>query len=74
MSGYGNLVIIKHNNQYLTAYGHNAKIFVKEGQFVKKGQRIAIMGRINRQSFGLHFEVRKSGKPINPMKVLPAVS
>jgi lipoprotein NlpD len=70
LSGYGNLIIIKHNNQYLTAYGNNSKNFVKEGQQVKQGQVIAQMGRVNHKFWGLHFEIRKSGKPVNPLKYL----
>lgn len=68
--GYGNLIIIKHDNQFLTAYGNNSRNFVREGQRVKKGQVIAKMGLVNRQYWGLHFEIRKAGKPINPLNYL----
>lgn len=68
--GYGNLIIIKHDNQYLTAYGNNSRNFVREGQHVKKGQVIAKMGLVNRQYWGLHFEIRKAGKPKNPLNYL----
>lgn len=67
LAGYGNLIIIKHDNRYLTAYANNARTFVKEGQSIKKGQVIAEMGLIDRRYWGVHFEVRKSGKPVNPL-------
>lgn len=70
LSGYGNLIIIKHNNQYLTAYGNNARNFVQEGQQVKKGQVIAQMGMVDRKYWGLHFEIRKAGQPVNPLNYL----
>jgi len=70
LSGYGNLIIIKHNNQYLTAYGNNSKLFVKEGQQVKPGQVIAQLGKVDRKYWGLHFEIRKAGKPVNPLNYL----
>ncbi len=65
--GYVNLVIIKHNNQFLTAYGNNAKYFVKEGQHVIAGQVIGEVGRLDRKYWGLHFEIRHAGKPVNPL-------
>jgi lipoprotein NlpD len=65
--GYGNLVIIKHDNQFLTAYGNNAKYFVKEGQHVIAGQVIGEVGRLDRKYWGLHFEIRHAGKPVNPL-------
>ncbi|KTD16220.1 peptidoglycan DD-metalloendopeptidase family protein [Legionella jordanis] len=67
LSGYGNLIIIKHNNQFLTAYGNNLKNLVKEGQTVKAGQVIAEMGMIDRRFWGVHFEIRMAGKPVNPL-------
>lgn len=70
LRGYGNLVIIKHENNYLTAYAHNSKILVKEGEMVKRGQRIADMGDSDAESVMLHFEVRRQGKPVDPMKFL----
>lgn len=70
LSSYGNLIIIKHDNQYLTAYGNNARNFVKEGQRVKAGQVIAQMGLVDRRFWGLHFEIRKAGKPVNPLNYL----
>jgi lipoprotein NlpD len=72
LRGYGNLVIIKHNNTYLTAYAHNQSISVKEDQIVRRGQKIAEMGSSDASRVQLHFEVRRLGKPIDPMKVLPA--
>lgn len=70
LRGYGNLVIIKHNQDFLSAYAHNEKILVKEQQEVKKGQQIATMGNSEAKSVVLHFEVRYKGKPIDPLKVL----
>lgn len=69
--GYGQLIIIKHNNKYLSAYGHNSRLLVKEGQVVKKGKHIANMGSANSGKSMLHFEVRKFGKPVDPMALLP---
>lgn len=69
--GYGNLIIIKHNEEFLSAYAHNAKLFVKEGQYVKSGQPIAEMGQLNGKGYILHFEIRQYGKPINPKSCLP---
>jgi lipoprotein NlpD len=71
LRGYGNLVIIKHNNTYLTAYAHNQTLLVKEDQFVKRGQKIAEMGSSDSDRVQLHFEIRKQGKPIDPAKLLP---
>ncbi|HET7865324.1 MAG TPA: peptidoglycan DD-metalloendopeptidase family protein [Burkholderiaceae bacterium] len=71
LRGYGNLVIIKHNNTYLTAYAHNKTLLVREDQPVKRGQKIAEMGSTDAQRVQLHFEVRKQGKPIDPARVLP---
>ncbi|MET0517830.1 MAG: peptidoglycan DD-metalloendopeptidase family protein [Burkholderiaceae bacterium] len=72
LRGYGNLVIIKHNATYLTAYAHNQTLLVKEDQVVRKGQKIAEMGSSDADSVKLHFEVRKQGKPVDPAKLLPA--
>jgi lipoprotein NlpD len=72
LRGYGNLIIIKHDNTYLTAYAHNQALLVKEDQSVKKGQKIAEMGNSDADRVKLHFEVRKQGKPVDPIKYLPA--
>lgn len=69
--GYGRLIIIKHNNKYLSAYGHNNKLLVTEGDVVKKGQHIADMGLAHSGQAMLHFEIRKYGKPVNPVTYLP---
>lgn len=66
LRGYGNLVIVQHNTMFLTAYGHNQNLLVKEGQTVKRGQTIARMGNTDADRVKLHFEVRQSGKPVNP--------
>lgn len=70
--GYGNLVIIKHNNNLLSAYAHNKTILVKEGQQVTKGQKIAEMGNSDSDAVMLHFEIRQQGKPVDPAKYLPS--
>ena len=70
LRGYGNLVIVKHDNTYLTAYAHNRTLLVKEGDSVRKGQRIAEMGDSDANMVKLHFEVRVNGKPVNPMQFL----
>ena len=70
--GYGQLIIVKHNDTYLSAYGHNASLLVKEGQNIKKGQRIATMGEGPGLEPRLHFEIRRNGKPVNPRQYLPA--
>ncbi len=70
LAGYGNLIIIKHNNEYLTAYGNNARNLVSEGQRVKVGQLIAEAGVIDRKYWGVHFEIRKRGIPVNPLNYL----
>ena len=72
LRGYGNLVILKHNNTYLTAYAHNQTLLVKEDQAVTKGQRIAEMGSSDADRVKLHFEIRKQGKPVDPSKYLPS--
>ena len=71
LRGYGRLVIIKHNDDYLSAYAHNDKILVKEQQNVKAGEKIAKMGDTDAERVMLHFEVRFRGKSVNPMKYLP---
>jgi lipoprotein NlpD len=71
LRGYGNLVIIKHNTTYLTAYAHNQTLLVKEEQSVKRGQKIAEMGATDAERVQLHFEIRKQGKPIDPARLLP---
>jgi len=70
IAGYGNLIIIKHDNQYLTAYGNNRRNLVKEGQKIKAGQIIAEMGIIDRRYYGVHFEIRQSGRPVNPLSYI----
>jgi lipoprotein NlpD len=70
LRGYGNLVIVKHDNTYLTAYAHNSKLLVKEGDTVRKGQKIAEMGDTDATSTKLHFELRVNGKPVNPTPYL----
>ncbi len=72
LRGYGNLVIIKHNNTYLTAYAHNQKLLVKEDQRVRRGEKIAEMGSTDSDRVKLHFEVRRQGKPVDPTRFLPA--
>jgi lipoprotein NlpD len=69
--GYGRLIIVKHNNKYLSAYGHNDRLLVKEGDQVKKGDPIATMGTSNNGKAMLHFEIRRYGKPIDPSSLLP---
>ncbi len=69
--GYGNVVIVKHNNTYLTAYAHNQALLVKEDQAVRRGQRIAEMGATEAERVQLHFEIRRLGKPIDPVRLLP---
>ena len=69
--GYGELVIIKHSEQWLSAYGHNRRRLVNEGQLVKAGEQIAEMGRSGAARDMLHFEVRYNGKPVDPLLYLP---
>jgi lipoprotein NlpD len=69
--GYGELIIVKHNDQWLSAYGHNRSRLVNEGQIVKAGQQIAEMGRSGAARDMLHFEIRYNGKPVNPLAYLP---
>ncbi|MEL7293203.1 MAG: murein hydrolase activator NlpD [Pseudomonadota bacterium] len=71
LRGYGNLVIIKHNDNYLSAYAHNDRLLVHEGQSVKAGQKIATMGSSGTSSVRLHFEIRYQGKSVNPKRYLP---
>jgi len=72
LRGYGNLIILKHNNTYLTAYAHNQTLLVKEDQSVRKGQKIAEMGNSDADRVKLHFEIRRQGKPVDPAQYLPA--
>jgi lipoprotein NlpD len=72
LRGYGNIVIIKHNNTYITAYAHNRTLLVKEEQAVRRGQRIAEMGSTDAERVQLHFELRRNGVAVDPMKHLPA--
>ena len=71
LRGYGKMVIVKHPGEYLTAYAHNHAILVKEGQWVKSGQKIAEMGDTESDRVKLHFEIRQYGKPVDPLKILP---
>lgn len=71
LRGYGRMIIIKHNEQWLTAYAHNEKILVQKDQQITQGQKIAEMGSSDTDSVKLHFEIRKQGKPVDPMKYLP---
>lgn len=73
LRGYGNLIIIKHNSMLLTAYAHNSKSFVQSGDWVKNGQKIAEMGNTGTQRTMLHFEIRRNGKPIDPLLFLNRV-
>jgi lipoprotein NlpD len=72
LRGYGNLIILKHNNTFLTAYAHNQTLLVKEDQTVRKGQKIAEMGNSDADRVKLHFEIRRQGKPVDPAQYLPA--
>ena len=74
LRGYGKLIIIKHNNEYLSAYAHNNKLLVTEGQAVSRGGVIAEMGKTDSKLVRLHFEIRKNGKPVDPLKYLPRIS
>ena len=71
LRGYGNLIILKHNNTFLTAYAHNQTLLVREDQTVKRGQKIAEMGNSDSDKVKLHFEIRRQGKPVDPAKYLP---
>lgn len=70
--GYGKLIILKHNDTYLSAYGHNASLLVSEGENIEKGQRIATMGEGPGREPRLHFEIRQNGQPVDPRRYLPA--
>jgi lipoprotein NlpD len=72
LRGYGNLLIIKHSDDFLSAYAHNRQILVKEGQSVKRGQRVAELGQSDADRPKLHFEIRRRGQPVDPLKYLPA--
>ena len=69
--GFGKLIVIKHNNTYLSVYAHNNELLVKEGQNISRGQKIAEMGSTDADQVKLHFEIRRFGKPIDPLKLLP---
>ena len=69
--GYGQLIILKHNDTYLSAYGYNASLLVEEGEKINKGQRIATMGEGPERKARLHFEIRRNGTPVNPRQFLP---
>ena len=69
--GYGQLLIIKHDDRFLSAYGHNRKLVVVEGEAVAQGQQIAEMGDTGTNTVKLHFELRRDGKPVNPLGFLP---
>ena len=71
LKGYGNLIIIKHNDAYLSAYAHNRSIYVKEGDQIAQGQKIAEVGSSDTNQAKLHFEIRKSGTPVSPLGLLP---
>jgi lipoprotein NlpD len=71
LRGYGNLIILKHNNTFLSAYAHNQTLLVKEDQVIKRGQKIAEMGSSDADQVKLHFEIRRQGKPVDPAKYLP---
>ena len=72
LRGYGNLIILKHNTTYLTAYAHNQTLLVKEDQNVRRGQKIAEMGSTDADRVKLHFEIRRQGKPVDPQRYLPS--
>ena len=72
LRGYGKLIIIKHNNTFLSAYAYNSLLLVKEGDRVAKGQKIAEMGNTDTDAVKLHFEIREQGKPVDPLKYLPS--
>ena len=69
---YGNLLIIKHSQSYLSAYAHNRKLLVKEGTVVKAGQKIDELGKSGTEKPKLHFEITKNGKPVDPLRYLPS--
>ncbi len=71
LKGYGNLIIVKHNDEFLSAYGHNRKLLAKEGDRVASGQQIAEMGQTGKDGSILHFEIRRKGRPVDPVLYLP---
>ena len=71
LAGYGRLIIMKHNNSYLSAYAHNRELLVGEGDSVKAGQKIAEIGSTGTTEPKLHFEIRRNGNPVDPMRFLP---
>jgi len=71
LRGYGQLIILKHNDEFLSAYAHNRQLLVKEGDTVKALQQIAEMGQTDTESVRLHFEIRRKGDPVNPLQFLP---
>lgn len=71
LRGYGKLIILKHSETFLSAYAHNRRLLVKEGEIVKQGQKIAEMGRSGTDLVKLHFEIRRDGKPVDPLRYLP---
>jgi lipoprotein NlpD len=71
LNHYGKLIIVKHNETFLSAYAHNKRLLVKEGDVLKSGQRIAEMGSTGTNTTKLHFEIRRNGKPVNPLHYLP---
>lgn len=71
LTGYGNLIIIKHDDRWLSAYAHNDQLLVREGDRVNKGQRIATMGASGTSRTQLHFEIRRDGQPVDPVGLLP---
>ncbi|MEE9342776.1 MAG: peptidoglycan DD-metalloendopeptidase family protein [Gammaproteobacteria bacterium] len=71
LTGYGKLIIIKHNAEYLSAYAHNRKLLAKEGEAIKGGQKVALMGHSGVNRTQLYFEIRKNGSPVDPLKYLP---
>ncbi len=74
LASYGNLIIIKHSEQFISAYAHNKKLFVKEGGDVKRGEKIAELGKTGTSEAKLHFEIRYKGKPVDPIKYLPKIN
>ena len=74
IKGYGELVIVKHTAAYVSAYAYNDRILVKEGDQVKAGQQLAHMGSTGTRGVKLHFEIRKDGEPVNPLRYLPLKS
>ena len=72
LRGYGKLVVLKHNANFLSVYAHNSQILVKEGQMISKGEKIAELGKSDSEQPKLHFEIRRQGKPVDPTKFLPA--